>query len=85
MKQFDFTYVKVNSLYRNKIVENSNSLDFSVLDKGSSDVGKIGIGKSPTDVVQIQIGNIYLPKKTRELVLSSLDSLVFHRLYVLVN
>ncbi len=53
MKQFDFTYVKVNSLYRNKIVENSNSLDFSVLDKGSSDVGKIGIGKSPTDVVQI--------------------------------
>jgi hypothetical protein len=75
----------VNSLYRNRIAENSNSLDFSVLDKGASGISKIGIGKSPTDIVQLEIGNIYLPKKIRELVLSSVDSLIFHRLYVLVN
>ena len=51
MKQFEFTYVKVNSLYRNRISDGSNILDYSVLDKGTSGVSVIGIGKTPTDIV----------------------------------
>ena len=51
LKQFDFTYIKVNSLYRNKIGESTNILDYSILDKGQSDVSRIGIGKSPSDII----------------------------------
>jgi hypothetical protein len=34
VKQFDFTYIKVNSLYRNRIGDATNILDYSILDKG---------------------------------------------------
>ena len=51
MKQFDFTYVKVNSLYRNRISDGTNVLDYLILDKGASGQNSIGIGKSPSDIV----------------------------------
>jgi len=51
VKQFDFTYVKVNSLYRNRIADGTNILDYLILDKGSSGQNTIGIGKSPSDIV----------------------------------
>ena len=51
VKQFDFTYVKVNSLYRNRIADGTNILDYLILDKGASGQNTIGIGKSPSDIV----------------------------------
>ncbi len=51
MKQFEFTYIKVNSLYRNRISDGSNILDYSILEKGTSGVSVIGIGKTPSEVV----------------------------------
>ena len=75
----------MNSLYRNRIADGTNILDYLTLDKGSSGVNTIGIGKSPSDIVQLEVGNIYLPKKITELVSSAVDSLIFHRLYVLVS
>jgi hypothetical protein len=85
LRQFDFTYVKINSLYRNRISEETNVLDYLVLDKGSSGLNTIGIGKTPSDIVQLEIGNIYMPKKITELVSNTVDSLIFHRIYVLVT
>ena len=51
LKQFDFTYVKVNSLYRNRISDSTNVLDYLIIDKGASGQNTIGIGKTPSDVV----------------------------------